>query len=60
MPVAFPPRPPMMGPPPVETRLVEREMPVVVEKPVIETVETVVPPDPVPVMVKTIHEQTVI
>ena len=59
VPVAYP-RAPMMAPPQVESRLVEREVPVVVEKPVVETVETVVPPDPVPVMVKTIHEQTVI
>ena len=57
MPVAMP------VPQPAEVAFIEREVPVVVEHPIIETVETIVeqaPPEPIPVMVKTIHDKTII
>ena len=41
---------------------VEKEVPVYIDRPVIETVEKIIepPPQPVPVMVKTIHDKTVV
>ena len=45
-----------------EPVFIEREVPVFIDRPVIETVEKIVeaPPQPVPVMVKTIHDKTVV
>ena len=50
----------MVAQPQYESIMVESQVPVVVEHPVIETIETIIPSEPIPVMVKTLHETTVI